>query len=182
MFRLVSISFLPSLTLALALILSGCSGTMHVKPVGRLHGSVHFEFHRTPTHAGEFLDPNYSAPSRLALYRIAVDIIGNDGCPKIVWEIERSGFRLGKMKSLEYGAEPRGFSTLIAPQALQPGYIYRVLVDGRGLGGIIYGGSYFRFGPEGKVEIPDHRSVPSGENCRVTKERSDDQSSMEAMH
>jgi len=105
---------------------------------GRLGGPIRFEFYRDSTTRPKTNIESFTVSMRTA-----------DDRWKAMWSI-LSGRRL--TKPIEYGVTPPGFTTMIQPQKLIPGRVYKgFATDGRGgSSGVTFG-----FDKDGTMIFPD---------------------------
>jgi hypothetical protein len=108
------------------------------KASGRLGGPVRFEFYR-----------NSTAHRKTDIKSFTVSMRTADDRWKAMWSI-LSGHRL--TTPIEYGVTPSGFTTMIQPQKLIPGRVYRAFAtDGHGgSSGVTFG-----FDNDGRMIFPD---------------------------
>jgi hypothetical protein len=129
---------------AVVLLLSACiaadaiSYSFVSKASGRLGGPIRFEFYRES-----------SRRPKTDIKSFTVSIRTADDRWKAMWSI-LSGRRL--TKPIEYGVTPAGFTTMIQPQKLIPGRVYKgFATDGHGgSSGVTFG-----FDTDGTMIFPD---------------------------
>ena len=129
---------------AVILLLSGAiaaeavSNSFVCKVSGRLGGPIRFEFYRHST----------TRPKN-DIRSFTVSIRTEDDRWKAMWAIAGGH---GLAQPIEYGVTPRGFTTMIPPQKLIPGRVYRSSAsDGHGSSS----GMTFGFDKDGTMIFPD---------------------------
>jgi hypothetical protein len=108
------------------------------KASGRLGGPIRFEFYR-----------NSSRGPKTDIRSFTVSIRTADDRWKAMWSVLSSR---GLAKPIEYGVTPPGFTTMIQPQKLIPGRVYKgFATDGHGgSSGVTFG-----FDKDGTMIFPD---------------------------
>jgi hypothetical protein len=132
--RLIAVMLLLSATV----VAEAMSYSFVSKASGRLGGPIRFEFYR-----GSNTRPKTDIKSLTVSMRTA------DDRWTAMWSI-LSG--RGLTKPIEYGVTPPGFTTMIKPQKLIPGRVYRAFAtDGHGgSSGVVFG-----FDNDGRMIFPD---------------------------
>ena len=108
------------------------------KAKGRLGKPIRFEFYQTST-----------TRPKTDIRSFTVSVRTDDDRWKAMWSI--LGKR-GLTQSIEYGVTPPGFTTMIQPQKLIPGRVYKgFATDGdKGSSGVTFG-----FNKDGSIVFPD---------------------------
>ena len=108
------------------------------KAKGRLGGPIHFEFYGDST----------TSP-KTDIQSFTVSVRTDDDRWKAMWSIMGGH---GLTKQIEYGVTPPGFTTMIQPQKLIPGCVYKgFATDGHGgSSGVTFG-----FDKNGRMTFPD---------------------------
>src|SRR6476619_3777824 len=116
------------------------------KASGRLGGPISFEFYRDSTTRPKTDIKSFTVSTRT----------GDDRW-KAMWSILSSR---GLTQPIEYGVTPPGFTTMIQPQKLMPGRVYKgFATDGHGGSSSVT----FGFDKNGKMTFPDSFESISGE-------------------
>ena len=140
--RVVAVMLLLSASIAAEAV----SYSFVSKASGRLGGPIRFEFYGDSTTRPKTDIASFTVSMRTA-----------DDRWKAMWSI-LSG--RGLTRPIEYGVTPPGFTTMIQPQKLMPGRVYKgFATDGHGGSSSVT----FGFDKSGKMTFPDSFESMSGE-------------------
>ena len=126
------------LLLAAGIAAGAMSYSFGSKASGRLGGPIRFEFYRNP-----------AKRPKTDIRSFTVSIRTADDRWKAMWSILNGR---GLTKPIEYGVTPPGFTTMIRPQTLLFGHVYKAsATDGHGGSS----GVTFAFDSDGTMIFPD---------------------------